>query len=204
MIVIVMGVSGSGKTTVGKLIADAMGWRFEDADDYHSAENKAKMSSGHGLNDHDREPWLASLRAMIEDRLERNQETVVACSALRSVYRQMLIPPSESPIPSIAESQTPSSECRPGSTIPPEAAGARGGKQVPSKVVFLYLKASLEEIASRLAHRKHEFMNPSLLRSQFQTLEEPTDSEASRTIVVDTYGLTAEQVATEAVSRLQT
>lgn len=211
MIVIVMGVSGSGKTTVGKLIAERLGWRFEDADDYHSAENKAKMRSGHPLNDQDREPWLGSLRAMIEDRLEKDQPTIVACSALKNVYREKLIPAG---VAGARGGTVPSNESTPSDKL-------TEGKR---RVIFLYLKASFDEIASRLAHRKHEFMNPDLLKSQFQTLEEPMDTQLSRqpagqrdrgrqpdltqpemteTIVVDTDGLTTKQVADEAIRRLQ-
>ena len=78
-----MGVAGAGKTTVGRELADAIGWEFHDADDFHSAENIAKMHRGEGLTDGDRQPWLEALGRLI---------AVRACSALKHAYRVMLIP----------------------------------------------------------------------------------------------------------------
>jgi gluconokinase len=91
MMVLVMGVAGSGKTTVGQRLAAELGWSFADADDFHSAENIAKMSAGVPLTDADREPWLAALRRWIDDRLGRGENVVVACSALKASYRAALI-----------------------------------------------------------------------------------------------------------------
>jgi gluconokinase len=88
--VIVMGVSGSGKTTVGEALAERLGWAFYDADNFHPKENVAKMSSGTPLTDKDRKPWLEALNQLIERSLERNQSLVVACSALKDKYRQHL------------------------------------------------------------------------------------------------------------------
>lgn len=85
-----MGVSGSGKTTIGRTIADRLGWAFLDADDFHPPENRAKMRAGIGLTDADRTPWLAAVRGAIERHLERGKPVVVACSALKRSYRQEL------------------------------------------------------------------------------------------------------------------
>jgi gluconokinase len=90
MIVIVMGVVGSGKTTVGRLLADGMGWRFADADDFHSPENITKIRRGISLNDSDREPWLDRLREYLMQCQSQRLSVVLACSALRSSYRQRL------------------------------------------------------------------------------------------------------------------
>ncbi len=90
MIVILMGVSGSGKTTVGRMLASALGWDFRDGDDLHPAANRDKMNSGVALTDDDRRPWLAAIRAMIDEYLSRGQNVVVACSALKRSYREML------------------------------------------------------------------------------------------------------------------
>ena len=87
-----MGVAGAGKTTVGRLLANALGWSFIDADEYHSAENVALMRRGIALTDEDREPWLASLRGTIEATLARDGRAVVACSALKHAYRLALTP----------------------------------------------------------------------------------------------------------------
>lgn len=90
MIVIVMGVSGSGKTTVGKLLATSLNWDFSDADDFHSAANIAKMSLGMALDDADRMPWLLELQSAIADWLQVKKNVVLACSALKATYRDLL------------------------------------------------------------------------------------------------------------------
>jgi gluconokinase len=92
IIILVMGVSGSGKTTIGLLLAQQLGWQFADADSFHSAENIAKMRQGIPLTDRDRQPWLAALRQAIEHWLETKTQTVLACSALKAEYRQFLRP----------------------------------------------------------------------------------------------------------------
>lgn len=86
-----MGVAGSGKTTVGELLAHELGWRFNDADAFHPPANVAKMSAGTPLTDEDRAPWLAAIRRHLEDCLARNEGAVVTCSALKERYRQVLI-----------------------------------------------------------------------------------------------------------------
>jgi gluconokinase len=90
MIIIMMGVSGSGKTTVGKLLAEKLGWEFFDADDFHSAANKDKMSRGIALTDEDRKDWLTSLRELLKQNIEAKQSIVLACSALKQSYRDAL------------------------------------------------------------------------------------------------------------------
>jgi gluconokinase len=91
MIVILMGVAGSGKTTVGKLLAQRVGWRFYDGDDFHSARNRDKMRRGEPLTEEDRKPWLETLHELIS-RCEREVENaVLACSALKQAYRERLI-----------------------------------------------------------------------------------------------------------------
>lgn len=89
-VLIVMGVSGSGKTTVGRALAQALGCPFFDADDYHPPANVAKMAAAHPLTDADRAPWLARLQALIAGQLERGQPAVLACSALKRAYRAEL------------------------------------------------------------------------------------------------------------------
>src|SRR5687767_12363443 len=89
--VIVMGVAGSGKTTVGELLAQRLGWSFYDADTFHPAENIAKMANGTPLNDSDRAPWLAALHALISTSLKEDCPGVLACSALKKSYRQQLL-----------------------------------------------------------------------------------------------------------------
>ncbi len=90
MIVIVIGVSGSGKTTVGKLLAQSLNWDFSDADDFHPSANIDKMSRGIPLEDADRLPWLLQLQATIDKWLLENKNVVLACSALKASYREIL------------------------------------------------------------------------------------------------------------------
>jgi len=90
MIIILMGVSGAGKTTVGQLLASQLGWEFADADDYHSAGNVEKMRTGIPLTDADRAPWLASLRSLIAGWIKAEKNAVLACSALKRIYREKL------------------------------------------------------------------------------------------------------------------
>jgi gluconokinase len=90
MVVVLMGVSGSGKTTVGKVLAEQLGWTFLDADDFHPAANVEKMRGGTPLTDEDRRPWLAALRERIDAAVERGENVVLACSALKHSYQEYL------------------------------------------------------------------------------------------------------------------
>ncbi|MFP5271577.1 gluconokinase [Coleofasciculus sp.] len=141
MIIIVMGVSGSGKSRVGQTLAQRLGWQFRDADDFHTQAAKEKMKQAIPLNDQDRQPWLEAIRSAMDRWLMADENTVLACSALKSSYRQIL------------------------------------GIQ-DSRVQFIYLQGSFQLIDERLKHRQNHFMHESLLQSQFETLEEPTPSEA--------------------------
>jgi gluconokinase len=91
LVVLLMGVSGAGKTTVGKLLASQLGWEFADGDDFHSAANVEKMRSGIPLTDEDRAPWLESLRALIVGWIDSRKSAVLACSALKRAYRDELV-----------------------------------------------------------------------------------------------------------------
>jgi gluconokinase len=141
MIVVLMGVTGSGKTTIGTLLAKRMGTVFADADDYHPEANKLKMAAGQPLNDADREPWLETLNGVLRKWHDSGKGGVLACSALKEKYRRTL------------------------------ASGMPEGS-----VAFVLLDGSRELIAQRLASRRHEYMNPALLDSQFATLERPKDA----------------------------
>jgi gluconokinase len=90
MILLVMGVTGSGKTTVGKLLAQRLGWLFLDADAFHPGENIEKMKHGVPLTDQDREPWLVAIHAQLLKCAAKNQDAVLACSALKQSYRETL------------------------------------------------------------------------------------------------------------------
>ncbi len=146
MIVVLMGVCGSGKTRVGRALAESLAWPFYDADDYHPPANVAKMTAGVPLTDDDRWPWLDRIveelaHAGANDGnavLACDGNAVLACSALRQIYRDRI---------------------------------ARAGN-----VRFVFLKGDLATIAARLAARSHKYMPASLLPSQLATLEEPADA----------------------------
>jgi len=91
MVIILMGVTGSGKTTVGQSLAESLHCQFADADDFHPPANVAKMRAGIPLDDADRAPWLAALRAQIEKWLSVGANVVLACSALKQAYRDQLV-----------------------------------------------------------------------------------------------------------------
>lgn len=93
MIIVVTGVMGAGKTTVGEALAERLGWRFLDADDFHSTESWAKLARGEPLGDADRLPWLARLREEMARLLASDESAVLACSALKQTYRDALVPP---------------------------------------------------------------------------------------------------------------
>ncbi|MBP6507329.1 MAG: gluconokinase [Opitutaceae bacterium] len=90
-VVLLMGVAGCGKTTVGQLLARQLGWSFADADEFHPPANVAKMSAGLPLTDGDRAPWLTAIRRHIADCLARGENAVVTCSALKESYRKTIV-----------------------------------------------------------------------------------------------------------------
>ncbi len=91
MVIVLMGVAGSGKTTIGQQLAGELGWDFADADQFHPPANVAKMSVGQALDDTDRAPWLAALRAHIDAQLAAGRDAIVTCSALKQRYRDVLV-----------------------------------------------------------------------------------------------------------------
>ncbi|AKK04131.1 gluconokinase [Corynebacterium epidermidicanis] len=88
--VVLMGVSGSGKTSVASLLHDQLGWPYAEADDFHPEANKAKMAAGHALNDDDRWPWLRTLRDWMSAQAVEKRSSIVTCSALKRSYRDLL------------------------------------------------------------------------------------------------------------------
>ena len=148
MVVILMGPSGAGKSTVGRALADALGWRFVDADDLHAPESIAKMRDGRSLEDDERWPWLVRVRGVVDAAIAAGSSLVLACSALRETYRDYL---------------------------------GGGGDQVR----FVFLRGSPQLLESRLARRTGHFAAGSLLQSQLETLEPPSDAlevDASRSV----------------------
>jgi carbohydrate kinase (thermoresistant glucokinase family) len=90
-VLVLMGVSGSGKSTTGALLAGRLGWPFRDADSFHPPENIEKMSRGSPLTDADRAPWLAAIAAWIDERLAMGERGIVSCSALKRAYRDAIL-----------------------------------------------------------------------------------------------------------------
>jgi Cys-tRNA(Pro)/Cys-tRNA(Cys) deacylase len=147
--IIVMGVSGSGKTTIGSMLARELGLHFYDADNFHSESNRTKMSQNVPLTDNDRADWLSALRDLIRENIELEKSIVLACSALKDSYRQFL------------------SGNR-------ETASERAPSQRHTK--FIYLSGTYEQIENRLRQRPGHFMSANMLASQFDILEEPHDA----------------------------
>ena len=146
-VVVMMGVSGSGKTTIAKGVAARLGWDVLEGDAYHPRSNIEKMSHGIPLDDGDRLPWLQAIAQAIDAELAAGRSCVVACSALKRSYRDILLGPRED-------------------------------------VVLVYLQGSHDLLTERMRGRTGHFMPPSLLDSQFATLEEPTPDEAPITVSV--------------------
>jgi gluconokinase len=139
-VLVVMGVSGSGKSTIGSQLALALRWDFEDGDWFHPARNIDKMHAGIPLTDEDRAPWLIAIADFVDQARLARAHVVIACSALKRRYRAVII-------------------------------GNR------PDVRLVYLKGDLDLVSRRVATRHEHFMPASLLKSQFEALEEPGPDE---------------------------
>jgi gluconokinase len=162
VVIIIFGVSGAGKTTVGELLARELGWHFYEADDFHSPANIEKMRRGVPLTDDDRWPWLDTVRELIRRSITANENAVLACSVLKRAYRQHL--------------------------------------RVSTDVKLVFLRGDYALVAEQLRHRRGHFMNPALLRSQFDDLEEPQPGEGVLTIES---GRTPRKLVMEIKTKLQ-
>ena len=146
-VVLLMGVSGSGKSTVAQELQRVLGWPFQEGDDLHPPANVEKMRAGRPLNDEDRRPWLQAIARWVDGQLAAHQPGIITCSDLKRAYREITI-------------------------------GQRRG------VTLVYLKGEQPVIHQRIVARQHRYMPPSLLASQFDTLEEPGADEHPVSIVV--------------------
>lgn len=175
--IIVMGVTGAGKSTVGERLAAELRCDFLDADDFHSAENKEKMRRGVPLTDSDRMPWLETLRDTLIDYIWRGQCVVLACSALLPKYRDLLRTADYDFLPeaSTCEAFNKSNEdwtARSNDTDSHKQ--AREGRSLNSHVVFVHLKCTAEILVPRVIAREvagTHYMPASLLQSQIDSLK---------------------------------
>ncbi|HEX7226466.1 MAG TPA: gluconokinase [Candidatus Binatia bacterium] len=158
MIIVITGVTGSGKTTIGRRLATELQWKFFEGDDFHPPANIEKLKRGEPLDDQDRLPWLKAIRDTIRAAIGRGENAVIACSALKESYRRMI--------------------------------------RISPQVVLVHLEADPELIEKRLKQRIGHFMNRNLVRSQFETLEEPQAA-----LQIDA-SLTPEQIVASIRSRL--
>ncbi|MDR7385715.1 gluconokinase [Promicromonospora iranensis] len=152
--IVVMGVAGSGKTTVAALLAGRLGASFAEGDDFHSPANVAKMAAGHPLDDDDRWPWLNRIRDWFAAELAEGRSAVVPCSALRRNYRDLL------------------------ATAGSSATGSDStGTDSTGAVQFVHLTGSSELLRERIQGRAGHFMKPEMLDSQLAALEPLQDDE---------------------------
>ncbi|XP_033634035.1 probable gluconokinase [Asterias rubens] len=160
-IVLLMGVCGSGKSIVGRILSEKVGWEFADADDFHPESNKQKMAQQIALTDQDRYGWLVSLHQKLQRWYDDNRNGILACSALKQSYRKLLFT---------------------GLTLTP--INTDSTSTLSSCITLVYLKGTREIIAQRMMNRDH-FMPVSLLDSQLETLEEPTPDEGVMVLTED-------------------
>ncbi|XP_006717173.2 putative gluconokinase isoform X1 [Homo sapiens] len=158
--------AGPRRSTVGALLASELGWKFYDADDYHPEENRRKMGKGIPLNDQDRIPWLCNLHDILLRDVASGQRVVLACSALKKTYRDIL------------------TQGKDGVALKCEESG-KEAKQAEMQLLVVHLSGSFEVISGRLLKREGHFMPPELLQSQFETLEPPAAPENFIQISVD-------------------
>lgn len=162
MVIILIGPSGAGKSTVGRMLADDLKWPFHDGDDFHSPENIARMRSGQPLTDTQRGPWLAALADIVARVVTARESAVLACSALTHKYRERLVSVDR---PAGHDTASPTTHA--------------------GSVRFVYLQATPELLAQRLAARVSHFFPPALLENQLEVLEAPGDDEPAPVTTVD-------------------
>ncbi|XP_033493615.1 putative gluconokinase [Epinephelus lanceolatus] len=158
MIYIIMGVSGCGKSSLGALLSEKLGWPLHEGDDFHPQGNIEKMARGEPLTDQDRLPWLLKLHEVIERERRSGSDALVACSALKRLYRQILLYGSKA----LAFSSGPDQDILP-PTYP--------------DVFFIFLHGDYNLIQQRMVARRGHYMKADMLRSQFDDLEPPSDEE---------------------------
>ncbi|XP_061784632.1 probable gluconokinase [Nerophis lumbriciformis] len=172
MIYIIMGVSGCGKSSLGAFLSEKLGWPLHEGDRFHPEENVAKMARGEALTDQDRFPWLLRLHEAIKSERRSGSNALVACSALKRLYRLILLHGSKA---------LPSSSCS-----PPEPGQEHHGfpPSLPD-VYFLFLHADYHVLQRRIEARKGHYMKADLLGSQFDALEPPLEGQEKNVVLLD-------------------
>ncbi|XP_034398324.1 probable gluconokinase [Cyclopterus lumpus] len=158
MIYIIMGVSGCGKSALGAFLSEKLGWPLHEGDHFHPPGNVEKMARGEPLTDQDRLPWLFRLHEVIERERCSRSDALVACSALKRLYRQILLHGSKA----LDSSSGPGRD-----VLPP----------THPDVCFLFLHGNYDLIQQRMVARRGHYMKADLLRSQFDILEPPSEGE---------------------------
>ncbi|CAE6439696.1 unnamed protein product [Rhizoctonia solani] len=203
-LIVVMGVSGCGKSTTGQNVARALNGTFVDGDDLHPASNVAKMSRGEPLTDADRAPWLKLIRQRgTELAHESNGIAVVACSALRKVYRELLRGKPVNLVTPGPESESNATTAHPKGETPPTEGNVDefiANTSPPLKTYFVFIKGTRESLWDRMQKRQGHFMKASMLDSQLATLESPEGEDG---VVVVDLEATPEQQCEQAVSGLK-
>ena len=155
MILVVMGVAGCGKTSVGEMLAERLGWAFLEGDAFHPQANRDKMAAGTPLTDDDRRPWLDEIAAEMQRHAGRGENAVVTCSALKKSYRDRL------------------------------RAGAGAGGPDIAELRFVHLTGARAVLEERIGSRTGHFMPASMLDSQLATLQPPGPDEGAITVDID-------------------
>ncbi|TIB12531.1 hypothetical protein E3P89_01625 [Wallemia ichthyophaga] len=180
-LIIIMGTSGCGKSTIGEGLSSTLNVEFIDGDNLHPETNVDKMTRGVPLSDEDRQPWLQRIHQRAQDisdasesRMEKRPVILIACSALKKIYRD---------------------------TLRGETNVDNNTQFLPIQTYFLYLKGTQQALEARMAARKGHFMTSKMLNSQLETLEEPDESECDvRAVDIDRG---RDEVLEEAVSSVK-
>ncbi|XP_052791450.1 probable gluconokinase isoform X1 [Mya arenaria] len=194
MLIVLMGVCGCGKTTVGEAVADSTGWGYWDADDFHPESNKSKMKNSLPLNDEDRVPWLLAIHRHLKSLQEAGSSGIVSCSSLKACYRNILRTGHTGSLLGDHNSgaDLKGERCSaPNTTNQGNNESLNGHSKdkedgvVSLDLVFVHLNGSEGVLQGRLEARRGHFMPPALLQSQLETLEPLLQWEAGLTVDVD-------------------
>ena len=199
VVVVLMGVSGSGKTTVAAILSEMLHWDFEEGDALHPEANVKKMAAGEPLTDTDRWPWLDIVEEWMAHQLAEGRSGIVTCSALKRSYRDVLRRAGTSGGNSNRSGSIPGTDTTTGADTDTGRDTGSGSGSGSGSVRIVYLRGAEGVITERQTARQGHFMPASLMHSQFETLEVPTPDEG--VIAVDV-GPAPRAIAREIVTKL--